>query len=218
MARPSKTNQRETRREILDAALELFAQQGFHGTGMREIARTVGINEASLYHYFPSKEQLLDAVLFEPDDAGRPALAPAFPTGFDGHTLAALHDWLVQVLLGILDQFADPKEAQRFRIFLSDGLRLAAAGKVNYLERIVAVQLPILLTLQRLQDQGMLRPTEPFLLMMSLIGPLMMWRHMLVLGPELPPIQDRQGFVRHHVGQLLRGAAVDPSQLSAEQE
>lgn len=218
MARPSKTHQRETRREILDAALGLFAQHGFHGTGMRQIARAVGINEASLYHYFPSKEQLLDAVLFEPDDAGRPALAPTLPQAFAGQTLDELHAWLSEALLGVLAHFADPKEVLRFRIFLSDGLRLAAAGKIHYLERMLSVQQPVVQTLSRLQAEGVLRPCSPFLLLMSLIGPLMMWRHMLVLGPELPPVQDRLGFVRHHVGQLLRGAAVDPTQLRAAQE
>lgn len=211
MARPSKHNQRETRREILEAALGLFAHNGFHGTGMREIARSVGINEASLYHYFPSKEQLLDAVLFEPDDAGRPALAPTLPPLFTGQTIDGLQEWLTEALLGVLAHFAEPTEVLRFRIFLSDGLRLAAAGKIHYLERMLSVQQPVVQTMTRLQREGVLRPCSPLLLMMSLVGPLMMWRHMLVLSPELPPVQDREAFVRHHVGQLLRGAAVDPA-------
>lgn len=52
-----------TRRdEVLLAASELFAQHGFHAVGMRAIADAVGIRGSSLYHYFPSKIDLLEAI------------------------------------------------------------------------------------------------------------------------------------------------------------
>ncbi len=54
----------EVRREqIVRAALEAFARNGFHGTTLREISRAVGISDAGLLHHFGSKERLLTAVL-----------------------------------------------------------------------------------------------------------------------------------------------------------
>lgn len=44
---------------ILHAALQRFAKWGFHGTSIREIAADVGINSATLYAHFPSKEDIL---------------------------------------------------------------------------------------------------------------------------------------------------------------
>jgi AcrR family transcriptional regulator len=44
---------------ILAAALGLFARRGFHGTSIRDIAGEVGLQSASLYGHFPSKEHLL---------------------------------------------------------------------------------------------------------------------------------------------------------------
>lgn len=44
---------------ILNAALERFAELGFHGTSIRDIASDVGINSATLYAHFPSKEGIL---------------------------------------------------------------------------------------------------------------------------------------------------------------
>lgn len=53
-----------TRGRILQASLALFAETGFHGTSIRAIARRVGINSATLYAHYPSKEQVLaDLVL-----------------------------------------------------------------------------------------------------------------------------------------------------------
>ncbi|HQZ34638.1 MAG TPA: TetR/AcrR family transcriptional regulator [Ilumatobacteraceae bacterium] len=53
------------REEIVAAATELFAQHGFHAVGMRAIADAVGIRGSSLYHYFPSKLDLLHAIAKE---------------------------------------------------------------------------------------------------------------------------------------------------------
>jgi AcrR family transcriptional regulator len=48
-----------TRGRILHAGLELFAETGFHGTSIRAIANRVGMNSATLYAHYPSKEQVL---------------------------------------------------------------------------------------------------------------------------------------------------------------
>ena len=52
-----------TRDRILVAAEALFAERGFAGTAVRDIAARVELNPASLYNHFPSKEALYEAVL-----------------------------------------------------------------------------------------------------------------------------------------------------------
>lgn len=52
-----------TREEILDAALRLFLRQGYHATGMREIAREAGVSLGAAYNHFSSKEQILEELL-----------------------------------------------------------------------------------------------------------------------------------------------------------
>jgi AcrR family transcriptional regulator len=48
-----------TRDAIDEAALELFARLGYHATSMRAIAAAAGVQPASLYHWYPSKEAIL---------------------------------------------------------------------------------------------------------------------------------------------------------------
>lgn len=48
----------DTKERIMQAALEIFSLHGFEGARMEKIASKVGINKASLYFYFKSKEQL----------------------------------------------------------------------------------------------------------------------------------------------------------------
>ncbi len=49
---------------IVDAALELFAIQGYHTTSIENIAKKAGVAKGLIYNYFKSKDELLDAVIF----------------------------------------------------------------------------------------------------------------------------------------------------------
>ena len=49
--------------ELLDAALTLFVEKGFAATRSEEVARAAGVSKGTLYLYFPSKEELLKAVI-----------------------------------------------------------------------------------------------------------------------------------------------------------
>ncbi|MEU4985363.1 TetR family transcriptional regulator [Streptomyces sp. NPDC021969] len=53
----------ERRRRILDAAVEHFAQWGFHASSLARIAKEVGVTQGGLLHHFRSKEDLLVSVL-----------------------------------------------------------------------------------------------------------------------------------------------------------
>lgn len=46
-------------REVEQVAARLFAVRGYHSTSVRDIARELGMNQSSLYHYFRSKEEIL---------------------------------------------------------------------------------------------------------------------------------------------------------------
>jgi AcrR family transcriptional regulator len=53
----------ERKSSIIDAARPLFAEKGFHGTSIREIARAADVSEALIYKHFPSKEALYEETL-----------------------------------------------------------------------------------------------------------------------------------------------------------
>lgn len=55
---PSAKNRKKVL-EIQRVISHLFAYKGYHSTSMREIARELGMNQSSLYHYFRSKEEIL---------------------------------------------------------------------------------------------------------------------------------------------------------------
>ncbi|MFC7879648.1 TetR/AcrR family transcriptional regulator [Isoptericola sp. NPDC057391] len=59
---------RAKREEILQAAIGMFGEVGYHGASLREIASRVGISHPGLLHHFPTKAALLEAVLEHRDE------------------------------------------------------------------------------------------------------------------------------------------------------
>ena len=57
--------QEDTKKKILDKALELFAAQGYDSVSVGEIAQAVGIKAPSLYNHYPSKQAIFDAIVDE---------------------------------------------------------------------------------------------------------------------------------------------------------
>ncbi|MFN8161591.1 MAG: TetR/AcrR family transcriptional regulator [Solirubrobacterales bacterium] len=55
----------DKRRQILDAAIRVFARQGFHATRVSDIADEAGVAYGLVYHYFDSKEQVLNELFAE---------------------------------------------------------------------------------------------------------------------------------------------------------
>jgi len=55
----------ERRRQILEAAVRVFARSGYHGSRVGDIAEEAGVAHGLLYHYFSSKEQVLQTVFRE---------------------------------------------------------------------------------------------------------------------------------------------------------
>lgn len=52
-----------SKEEIIRLSLDVFHRQGYHSTSMSDLARACGLQKGSFYHYFASKEELMQAVL-----------------------------------------------------------------------------------------------------------------------------------------------------------
>ena len=64
-SRRSRRSPRRREPEIIEAAARVFAARGFHGATTQDIADVLGIRQASLYYYFPSKEGALELVCLQ---------------------------------------------------------------------------------------------------------------------------------------------------------
>jgi AcrR family transcriptional regulator len=119
LADPSVPPGESTRERILDVALELFTDQGFDGTSMREIAARLGISKPAIYYHFASKEEILMALHMRLHDFGKAALARL------ADQAVTLESWG-----SLLDEVLDQMLAQR-KIFLMHERNQAALEKLH---------------------------------------------------------------------------------------
>ena len=61
--RKTDSQSAETRSKIIKAAVKLFSRQGYHRTTIAELAQAIGQTSGAIFHYFSSKEAILDAVV-----------------------------------------------------------------------------------------------------------------------------------------------------------
>src|SRR5579859_4900098 len=83
------------REAILDAALDLFAERGFHGTAVPLIAERAKVGAGTLYRYFESKEAIVNALYRQEKAALGRALLEDFP--FDAPVREAFHEMWVRL-------------------------------------------------------------------------------------------------------------------------
>ncbi|HEX4107452.1 MAG TPA: TetR family transcriptional regulator [Solirubrobacteraceae bacterium] len=113
MSVPARTTRREagsTRERILDIALELFTEQGYEKTSLRNIAERLGTTKAALYYHFERKEDILLELHLRLHALGWDALSEleALPDG-----AARLAAWP-----GVLDHFIDQVVGNRELLLL----------------------------------------------------------------------------------------------------
>jgi AcrR family transcriptional regulator len=96
---PSTHDPASTRERILDVALELFSDQGYDGTSLREIAERLGVTKAALYYHFASKEDILMALHMRLHDFGKDAMAQLGDEPLTIERWAMIVDGLVDQML-----------------------------------------------------------------------------------------------------------------------
>jgi len=109
MPRVTDAHRESRRRQILDASVECFAREGFHRSSMSQIIAEAGVSAGTIYLYFTSKEEIVEAIA-EERHALESALASAALANPD--TAQALHD----LAAGYLDWLSDPLEQKRRRV------------------------------------------------------------------------------------------------------
>jgi AcrR family transcriptional regulator len=204
MARPRGADGRQTRQAILDAALHLFAERGYFGTNIREIATAVGVRESAIYNYFPSKDALFEELLSE----GPFSKIPSFARMVD-EPVSDVQATLIRIATLSLKNYATLREQQLYNVFLSDGMRLAKAGRSTFAESMRLGRRRLHNLMRRLVREGWLRPANPRLLELEFMGPLNMWRLYCAAGLEVPEVRNARAFARQHVDRFLRGAGTE---------
>ena len=122
-----------TKERILRIALELFAQNGYLGTSMNDIAGQLGFTKAALYKHYASKQEILDKIaeVYEMPETEPDGFAEAYLhtpiQKIRTYSLAQFDHWTKEPFSSnfrkmlTLEQYRDPKLAQLHHDYLAGG-------------------------------------------------------------------------------------------------
>jgi AcrR family transcriptional regulator len=161
IVRNSRVLRREN--EIVDAAARVFAERGYHGTTTQAIADVLGMRQASLYYYFPSKEAALELVCLRGTD-GFVEAAEAVVEG-DGTPLEKLARLIAAHLAPIETRGDYVKVFINERRYLPDASRRRLGRKTRRIERCFEHVI-----LAGIADGSMRRDTDARLAMLAVLG------------------------------------------------
>jgi AcrR family transcriptional regulator len=107
--KPGRPRSEQAEQAIIEATLDLFAEQGFEGVCVEAVAARAGVGKATIYRRWPNKEELLLAALG--------ALKSPYPEP----TGVSARDDLVAMLTVMCADRADPRKARRYALLLGEG-------------------------------------------------------------------------------------------------
>lgn len=212
---PSSRRRRKEARpqELLDAALALFVEKGFAATRAEEVAAAAGVSKGTLYLYYPSKEELLKAVIAH-NLSARIAAGAAQAASFGGSPSALLRSVLIDWWTGLYDSPA----AGVFKLVITEVRNFPEIAE--YYHREVVQRAHDLLggILRRGIEQGEFRAVDVDHAVHSLVLPLVMiCLHRHSLGACTPADWHLDGcsFIGQHVHLVLDGLATRPRATDA---
>jgi AcrR family transcriptional regulator len=200
LGRPPKDERGDTRQELLDAALSLFAKQGYAATTVRQIADIVGVRDSAIYGHFESKRELFDTLIQESGPGLIDELEVDFARLSEHHPSEALPD--------CFEQLVQAWDRPRPRMMISMLTREGLEGVAGVLDE---VRDRFLDHFHRWADDGLMRDDISVeQLIWELITPLAAIR-LLHLRAEASTAERKKGreLAQAHLAYFLITAAPD---------
>ena len=198
MARTPKVVE-DRREQIIDAAMRVFARQGYANATNKDIAREAGITAGLIYHYFKSKEDLLRAAI---EGYAPRRLLRSFPPEMLDLSPEQLLRKLAQQILSVAE---DEHFLRLMRVYLPEVIRdpkVAPAGLstiqtvVKFLESYLASKM----------ESGELLQTDPALTAQVFIGSIMdLVLRRQIVGDPLALQYSHEQITEHLVTTTLQG-------------
>ncbi len=155
----------DTKSRILDAALMMFADKGYAGTNLRDLALTLGITKTALYRHFESKEAIFNAII----DANE----GYYQSGTGTCTVPDSFDELISGALSKIDfTMHDPKIKLIRKLIATEQYRNERMANLATKHFVTDMQALYTVILQGMIDKGIVKPIDASLLAIEFFTPV----------------------------------------------
>ena len=188
----------DTKERILDAALEMFSQNGYTGTNLRELAGSLGMGKSSMYRHFESKEAIWNTLL----DRMIAYYAERFGSGEHLPPVPDSPEGLVEMTMRMVDfTIHDEKIVMTRKVLAMEQFRDGRAKALATKHFLTGLTQMFAHVLQGMMDKGLLRRDDPTLLAFAYTAPISALVHLCDREPEKTEeaLKQVEAFSRHFI-------------------
>ncbi|MCR5788912.1 MAG: TetR/AcrR family transcriptional regulator [Lachnospiraceae bacterium] len=161
-----------TKEKILDAALSLFAENGYDGTSVEQIASVVGIKAPSLYKHYKGKEDILNALI----DSAEARYDDMFGSEKNIGNVPQSREEFIQVTMGrIAFTMRDPLIRKTRMFLVQEQFRNERISEVTTRHQLYGIQGMFAKIVKGMMDEGIVVKDDPKLLAVELTAPAVLW-------------------------------------------
>lgn len=199
---------RNTKDVILNAALELFSQRGYDSTGLRDIAKLVGIRESSLYKHFKSKEDIFNAIIDDVKSSFEKMTASLQIDGVDAQKdkdfyLEIGNEKIVELCTSMFLYYLHDEKANKFRKMLTMEQYRNKSIAAEYAKQYIDFPLQYQNSLFDIMiKSGASTGTNPEIMALQYYAPVYMYIAMCDIYPEREP--EAVKALQEHFSQFMR--------------
>ena len=160
-----------TREKILDAALTLFAENGYDGTSVEQIANIVGIKAPSLYKHFKGKEDSLNALI----DSAEARYEEMFGSENNIGKVPQSQDEFIKVTMKRIEfTMQDPIIRKTRMLLVQEQFRNERISEVTTRHQLDGVQRMFAKIIRGMMNEGIFIDDDPELLAVELTAPVVL--------------------------------------------
>ena len=157
-----------TKEKILDAALTLFAENGYNGTSVEQIAKAVGIKAPSLYKHFKGKEDILNVLI----DSAEARYEEMFGSERNIGKIPESREEFIEMTMGrIVFTMRDPVIRKTRMFLVQEQFRNERTSEVTTRHQLDGIQGMFARILKGMMDKDLVKEDDPTLLSAELTAP-----------------------------------------------
>ena len=198
-----------TKERILDAALTLFAENGYDGTSVEQIAGVVGIKAPSLYKHYKGKEDILNALI----DSAEARYEEIFGSEEHIGKIPESKEEFIQVTMGRISfTMRDPAIRKIRKFLVQEQFRNKRISEVTTMHQLDGIQGMFAKIINGMMEKGIVKKDDPALLSVELTAPAVLQIARADRQPQY--LEESLESIEKHIRHFCKIYMVDEKEVS----
>jgi len=186
----------DTKKRILKKAFEFFSTNGYSGTSIRQISRSLGIRESAIYNHYKSKEEIFLSIIeqFKKESIGISILSDDLLEELDNP-----EKFLKDFSKRLIDHWNKPEERKFIRLLLMEQFTKTGSHVISVSDYLTELKSICKMIFNEMMKAGIIKHFDPELIVHEFIAPLFLIRAEKLSSDDSTDIKEIYNLTNMHI-------------------